>query len=58
MRDWVAGGGSLLLIADHEPWAPAAEGLGRASGSAFVAAWRIFRRTAVADSSFANRTAR
>ena len=34
-RDWVAGGGSLLLIADHEPWAPAAEGLGRAFGIRF-----------------------
>jgi hypothetical protein len=34
-RDWVAGGGSLLLIADHEPWAPAAEALGRAFGIRF-----------------------
>jgi len=35
VRDWVAGGGSLLLIADHEPWAPAAEALGRAFGIRF-----------------------
>jgi hypothetical protein len=31
----VAGGGSLLLIADHEPWAPAAEALARAFGIRF-----------------------
>lgn len=35
VRDWVAGGGSLLLIADHEPWAPAADALGRAFGIRF-----------------------
>src|SRR6266508_747087 len=35
VRDWVAGGGSLLLIADHEPWAPAAEALARAFGIRF-----------------------
>lgn len=33
--NWVAGGGSLLLIADHQPWAPAAEALGRAFGIRF-----------------------
>lgn len=32
VQSWVAGGGSLLLIADHQPWAPAAEALGRAFG--------------------------
>lgn len=35
VRDWVAGGGSLLLIADHEPWAPAAAALGRSFGIHF-----------------------
>ena len=35
VREWVAAGGSLLLIADHEPWAPAAEALGRAFGIRF-----------------------
>jgi hypothetical protein len=35
VRDWVATGGSLLLIADHEPWAPAAEALGLAFGIRF-----------------------
>jgi hypothetical protein len=30
VRDWVTGGGCLLLIADHEPWAPATEALARA----------------------------
>lgn len=35
VRSWVAGGGSLLLIADHQPWAPAAEALGRAFGIRF-----------------------
>ena len=32
VRTWVAGGGSLLLIADHMPMAGAAEGLGAAFG--------------------------
>jgi hypothetical protein len=35
VRSWVAGGGSLLLIADHQPWAPAADALGRAFGIRF-----------------------
>ena len=35
VRDWVAGGGSLLLIADHPPWAGAAEDLGKAFGVQF-----------------------
>ncbi len=35
VRNWVAGGGSLLLIADHQPWAPAAEALGQAFGMRF-----------------------
>jgi hypothetical protein len=35
LRDWVAGGGSLLLIADHDPWASAAEALGRVFGIRF-----------------------
>lgn len=35
VASWVAGGGSLLLIADHQPWAPAAEALGRAFGIRF-----------------------
>lgn len=32
LRDWVVGGGSLLLIADHMPMAGAAEALGAALG--------------------------
>ena len=35
VASWVAGGGSLLLIADHPPWSPAAEALGRAFGIRF-----------------------
>ena len=35
VRDWVAGGGSLLLIADHPPWSAAAEDLGKAFGVRF-----------------------
>ena len=35
VRDWVAGGGSLLLIADHPPWSGAAEDLGKAFGVLF-----------------------
>ena len=35
VRDWVAGGGSLLLIADHPPSAGAAEDLGKAFGVRF-----------------------
>lgn len=35
VRDWVAGGGSLLLIADHPPWSGAAEDLGKAFGVRF-----------------------
>lgn len=35
VASWVAGGGALLLIADHQPWAPAAEALGRAFGIRF-----------------------
>ena len=32
IEQWVAGGGSLFLIADHMPWPGAAEDLGRAFG--------------------------
>jgi hypothetical protein len=35
VRHWVEGGGSLLLIADHSPFAGAAEGLGKALGVRF-----------------------
>ncbi|GEM_PF-442532 len=35
VRDWVAGGGSLLLIADHAPFAGAAEDLAKALGVRF-----------------------
>jgi hypothetical protein len=35
VQEWVAGGGSLLLIADHEPWAPAAAALAHAFGIRF-----------------------
>ena len=50
VRDWVAGGGSLLLIADHPPWAGAAEDLGKAFGvrfrNGFAGSGRlVFRRS-------------
>jgi len=35
VRNWVSGGGSLLLIADHMPFAGAAEELGKAFGVRF-----------------------
>ncbi len=35
VRDWVAGGGSLLLIADHPPFDMAAKELGKAFGVQF-----------------------
>lgn len=35
VRDWVAGGGSLLLIADHPPFDTAAKDLGNAFGVRF-----------------------
>jgi len=35
VREWVAGGGSLLLIADHAPFSGAAENLGKAFGVRF-----------------------
>ena len=35
VRDWVAGGGSLLLIADHPPFDTAAKDLGKAFGIRF-----------------------
>ncbi|MBI3679195.1 MAG: DUF4350 domain-containing protein [Acidobacteria bacterium] len=35
VRDWVAGGGSLLLIADHPPFSGAAEDLGESFGVRF-----------------------
>ncbi len=35
VRDWVAGGGSLLLIADHAPFDVAATDLGKAFGVRF-----------------------
>ncbi|MDX2058274.1 MAG: DUF4350 domain-containing protein [Gemmatimonadales bacterium] len=36
VREWVRGGGSLLLIADHMPFPGAAEDLGRAFGFEFI----------------------
>lgn len=36
VRDWVAGGGSLLLIADHPPFAGPAAELGKAFGVRFL----------------------
>jgi hypothetical protein len=36
VRDWVSAGGALLLIADHKPFAGAAEDLGRAFGIRFL----------------------
>ena len=36
VRDWVSGGGALLLIADHRPFAGAAETLGRTLGIRFL----------------------
>ena len=36
VRDWVSGGAALLLIADHRPFAGAAETLGRAFGIRFL----------------------
>lgn len=35
VRDWVTGGGSLLLIADHPPWPAAADDLAKAFGVRF-----------------------
>lgn len=35
VRDWVAGGGSLLLIADHSPFSEVAADLGKAFGIRF-----------------------
>lgn len=36
VRDWVVAGGALMLIADHRPFAGAAETLGRAFGIRFL----------------------
>jgi hypothetical protein len=36
VRDWVSAGGALLLIADHAPFAGAAEAMGRAFGIRFL----------------------
>jgi hypothetical protein len=36
VRDWVSVGGALLLIADHKPFAGAAEDMGRAFGIRFL----------------------
>lgn len=36
VREWIAGGGSLLLIADHAPFAGAATELGKALGIRFL----------------------
>jgi hypothetical protein len=36
VREWVAGGGSLLLIADHEPFNVGAKALGKAFGVRFA----------------------
>jgi hypothetical protein len=54
VRDWVSGGGALLLIADHRPFAGAAETLGRAFGIRFLDGavtrrggddWIVFRKS-------------
>jgi hypothetical protein len=39
VRDWVRGGGSLLLIADHAPFGSAAENLGKRFGVAMGKGW-------------------
>jgi hypothetical protein len=36
LREWIAGGGALLLIADHAPFAGAAADLGKALGVRFL----------------------
>ncbi len=41
VRDWVRGGGSLLLIADHMPFAGAAAELGKAFGVTFLNGYAI-----------------
>lgn len=41
VRDWVAGGGSLLLIADHMPFAGAAQELGTALGVTFANGYAV-----------------
>jgi hypothetical protein len=43
---WVAGGGSLLLIADHAPFGVAAEGLARRFGVGMGKGWALQRNAA------------
>lgn len=45
VRDWVAAGGSLLLVADHMPMAGAADSLARAFGLHFMDGFAIDEKT-------------
>ena len=45
VHDWVRGGGSLLLIADHMPFAGAAEELGKAFGIRFLNGYAMVPNT-------------
>jgi hypothetical protein len=45
VRDWVAAGGALLLIADHMPMAGAADSLARAFGLHFIDGFAIDEKT-------------
>jgi hypothetical protein len=45
VRDWVAAGGALLLIADHMPMAGAADSLARAFGVHFIDGFAIDDKT-------------
>ena len=45
VREWVAGGGSLLLIADHMPMAGAADSLAEAFGVHFINGFAIDDKT-------------
>lgn len=44
LRSWVSGGGALVLIADHAPWAGAASALAKAFGAAFHDGRVVHRR--------------
>jgi len=46
VRDWVRGGGSLLLIADHAPFGSAAEILGKRFGVSMGKGWVFDRKEA------------
>jgi len=45
VHDWVMGGGSLLLIADHMPFAGAAEELGKAFGIRYLSGYAVAPKT-------------